>query len=303
MKQKHFALWILILYPLLINAQSFQLIETGLFEPQNKKILLFKNTEDKKLLVFKTDVQVNTDGAPNSYHPVDVHGDSLAINSVGNAISVRKNNVVVPYKELISVFRQWRDSNYSVVPKDYAITWENVFATSKNGKPCIVDSGKYAGFLVSQTTLKNIQNGVRCDPANEINSNEIPGFVIPGDTTKFLGVNGARVGDLVMAYNPKTDKLVYAVVYDTGPKNKLGEGSVKMNMLLKGKVNLPKNIKDSYALVLDNAIISIIPQTRLYQRQRPFSLENIKTRIENWLKESGFKDEQSFKNFLKSNVK
>lgn len=303
MKKILYALWILILYPLITDAQSFQLSETGLFEPQNKKILLFKDAMNKKLLVFKTDVQVNTDGAPNSYHPMDVHGDSLAINSVGNAITVKKNKVNVPYKELIGVFRQWKDSNYSVIPNGYEITWKNVFAHNQNEKPCIVDSGKYKGFLVSQTTLKNIPNGVRCNPANEINSNEIPGFVIPGDTTKFLGINGARVGDLVVGYNPKTDKLVHAVIYDTGPNKKLGEGSVKMNMLLKGKTNLPKNIKDSYALALDNAIISIIPQSKSFQRQRPFSLENIKTRTENWLKESGFKDEQSFKKFLKSNVK
>lgn len=303
MKKILYALWILILYPLITDAQSFQLSETGLFEPQNKKILLFKDATNKKLLVFKTDVQVNTDGAPNSYHPMDVHGNSLAINSVGNAVTVKKNKVAVPYKELIGVFRQWRDSNYSVIPNSYEITWKNVFAPNQNEKPCIADSGKYKGFLVSQTTLKNIPNGVRCNPANEINSNEIPGFVIHSDTTNFLGKNGVRVGDLVVGYNPKTDKLVYAVIYDIGPKKKLGEGSVRMNMLLKEKTILPKNIRDSYALVLDNAIISIIPQTKSFQKQRPFTLENIKTRTENWLKESGFKDEQSFKFFLKSNLK
>ena len=61
-----------------------------------------------------------------------------------------------------------------------------------------------------------------------------------GGTDNILKQYGARLGDLVIAYNAVNQKIVYAVINDIGPKDRLGEGSVLLNKLLLDKPNFPK---------------------------------------------------------------
>src|SRR5688572_28917428 len=74
-----------------LKAQNFSILDSGIFTPQNKKVVLFRNENgDKKLILFQTKLQVNTDGTPISYHPYDLRGGEKAINTLGNAIAVFK---------------------------------------------------------------------------------------------------------------------------------------------------------------------------------------------------------------------
>ncbi|MEI7897694.1 MAG: hypothetical protein WCJ26_11715 [bacterium] len=71
--------------------QNLVLKEQGIFEPQNKKVLLFKDSVRHGLILSKTTLQVNMDGTPVSYHPDDLQGKVKAINTIGNAVAIYKN--------------------------------------------------------------------------------------------------------------------------------------------------------------------------------------------------------------------
>ncbi|MEY6434061.1 glycoside hydrolase family 75 protein [Thioalkalicoccus limnaeus] len=59
----------------------------------------------------------------------------------------------------------------------------------------------------------------------------MPFAVIP-TTWQRSGTPGPKLGDLGVAYRRSNGKLAYFVVGDTGPRNKLGEGSVALHQAL-----------------------------------------------------------------------
>lgn len=128
---------------------NYKILQEDIFRPQNKKIVLFGGTShQKKIILFQTTLRVNTDGLPLSYHPQDLYGKDKALNSICNAIAVRKgkykNNLCNSedresrrehLREAISTFEKFRDFHYQAFPEGYRITSENVFATKReNGK-------------------------------------------------------------------------------------------------------------------------------------------------------------------------
>ncbi len=292
------------------NGQTFTINKEGVFKPENKKVLLFANQQNKRLILFKSNLNVNTDGTPLSYHPDDLRGKTLAMNNICNAVAVRKdgseeNLCMNHFSEAISVFAKYRDSNYETIPIGYKINWSNVLISEKiNGKtkPCVIKEGEYKGYFASGTALKNGISGSDCDVKNQVNALEIPGLVLVGGADNILKQYGARLGDLVIAYNAVNQTIVYAVINDIGPKNRLGEGSVLLNKLLLDKPNFPKTREETKGFITKNTIISIIPASKDFEIAKPFTLENIQNRVLKWLNEQGFADEQAFKNFLNSNL-
>lgn len=290
---------------------SFKVKDSSVFQPQNKKIVLMEDSLDQKLILFQTTLQVNTDGTPLSYHPQDLGGKTKALNTIGNAVAIYKDggseNIFLKrglYSEAMSVFEQFRDSDYEKVPDGYKIRWQNVLIPEKTGgveKPCIFKSGKYQGYYASATSLKNglTSNKGDCNSNDQVNPLEVPALVLVGGKDNPLWKNGARVGDLLIAYNPENGAVSYAIINDAGPSNKLGEGSVLLNMQLNKTDVLPKNRKDTYGLVTKNDVfIAIIPASRKYKEERPFTADNIKNRITSWLIENGFSGEADFVQFL-----
>src|SRR4028119_1312921 len=73
-----------------------RLIQEATFSPQNKKIKQVTRSNDlsgsNKVIFFRTSLRVNTDGAPNSYHPQDLTGTQKAINNICNGIAVYQIN-------------------------------------------------------------------------------------------------------------------------------------------------------------------------------------------------------------------
>jgi hypothetical protein len=296
------------------GGQTYQVVDSGIFAPQKILVRLFKNdAKNMKIVMFKTNLQVNTDGTPISYHPYDLSGSSKAINTIGNAVVVRKNgsntNLFLDknsYGEALKIFKQYRDSNYEVIPKGYTITWSNVLVPRYvNGfsKPCIIEDGEFKGYFGSATSLKNdlTTNRGECGCDNQVNPLKIPALVLVGGSKNILKDYNVQLGDLVLAYNPKNNVLVYAIINDFGPKHNLGEGSVLLNMLLLKKKEIPKNRKDSYKLICKDIIISIIPGSRNFQLLKPYTAENISERLSQWLADSDFNTENSFKAFLMKN--
>ena len=175
------------------KAQHFEVARSGMFAPQQKKVLLLKNaSSDKHLILFKTNLHVNTDGAPLSYHPNDLRGNEKALNNICNAVAIRrtgsnKNLCLSDFSEAISVFEQFRDAKFEIVPAGFSITWENVLIPEVvDGKkvPCVFKTGEYAGYFASTTSLKNglTSDKGECECNNQVNPLKIPGLVLAGDS-------------------------------------------------------------------------------------------------------------------------
>jgi hypothetical protein len=297
-----------------VNAQSYSVAETRIFTPQHKKVLLLKKSgaEPRKIILFQTMLRVNTDGAATSYHPLDPRGREIALNNVCNAIAVRRlsnlsdNLCLSNFGKAISVFEQFRDNDWRV-PAGFRITWDNVLpATIKEGRkvPCIFQSGEYKGYFGSLTALKNdlptAERG-ECEADNQINSLKIPALVLAGGANP-LKAFGAMKGDLLVAYNPKTELFTSAIIGDTGPPDNLGEGSVALNMILRGTTTVPKKKSETFGLNIEGkgVLIAIIPGSDSFQRATPFTRENVDERAKRWLSEAGFDTFDKFIGMMKS---
>jgi hypothetical protein len=301
-------------------AQTFKNKQTGVFVPQNKKVILFENSQNKKLILFKTNLQVNTDGVPTSYHPFDLRGNTIALNTIlnGAAIYRLKDNIRIsnpkkPNKfsdedkkemrsEAYSVFEKFRDSKFEKIPDGYKINWQNVLI-AENNKPCVFKTGKYKGYFASATALKNDINTDKgeCECKNQVDPFEVPTLVLAGGNN-IVRQFGATVGDLVVAYNLTNKNIVYGVIGDTGPEENLGEGSVILNMKLIGTDKYPKTRKDTYALSTNNDIlICIVPQSKAFNPEKPFTQQNLEQRILKWFSEQGYDNNQKIKEFFETN--
>lgn len=298
----------------LAQAQNFHVSQTGVFAPpgqSSKKVLLLRNTTGKSVILFQTGLRVNTDGSPKSYHPQDPRGSTIALNNVCNAIVVSRvgssaNLCFTHFGEAIGVFEHWRDSDFKTVPAGFRITWQNVLPKVRRDGvdvPCIFQSGDFKGFFGSMTALKNglTADKGECDQDDQVNPLAVPALVLVGGTNVVRNF-GARVGDLLVAFNPKTQIFSAAVIGDTGPPDNLGEGSVALNMRLRGTTIPPKNKADTFRLSIDDAqvLIAIIPGSRTFHPARPFTDENIAQRVADWQREIGFATPEAFIEFMKS---
>jgi hypothetical protein len=273
---------------------QFSLVRTDVFAPQNKKVLFFKNGE-KKILLFKTNLEVNTDGSPLSYSSVDLRGKEKALNNICNGVAIsakgsKENLCLKSFSKAIEVFERFRDSGYNPIP-GYTITWENVLHKNDKNKPCVINTAPYQGYFSSDTSLKNelaVTERGDCEYKNQVSSVEVAGLVLPGGDNVFKN-EGVRIGDLAFAYHTVSKKLVLAVIYDGGPSKKLGEGSVYLNSQLLNKP-IPNNYQDIKKLATsNNIIVGFIPGTKEYQKNKsPYSNVNIEERLKSWLSENNF---------------
>jgi hypothetical protein len=102
---------------------------------------------------------------------------------------------------------------------------------------------------------------------------------------------GARKGDLVLAINPAAGGAVVPVIIgDAGDGNRIGEGSVALNMKLLGETDQPKTYKEALKLDTGTAhmIVAVLPGSTAFKLQRPYTVENIASRVEEWAKDRGY---------------
>jgi hypothetical protein len=241
--------------------------------------------------MFVAPLAVNTDGAPNSYHPHDFLGKSLAINRIDNGVAIRKSDGST-VTEKIAAFEQWRDSDWTSVPAGTSIHWQNVIAPH-NGKPCVFLNGPNRGYFGSLTALKNDVQGEaagECHAANQIDQRFIPAIVLRGGDANPLKDFGAKLGDLVVALNPASGTAVAAVIGDTGDGDRIGEGSVALNMALLGRTQQPRTYAEALTLDTGSAamVVAVLPFTAEYRRVRPYTAANIAERVEAWAKQNGY---------------
>jgi hypothetical protein len=302
MKLKYFiaALSVIAACMPVVQAQEFRVAQSQVFTPQNKKVLLLNDAaSQRKIILFQTNLRVNTDGSPLSYHPQDPRGRTRALNNICNGVAVRrvnsnKNLCFSEFAKAIQVFEQFRDSNFQTVPTGFRIAWQNVLATVKeNGKdvPCVFGSGVFNGYFGSLTALKNglTANKGECDVNDQVNPMTVPALVLAGGQNPVRAF-GAKLGDLLIAFNPRTQLFTAAIIGDTGPADNLGEGSVSLNMKLLGTTTPPTNKEETFRLSIENTkvLIAIIPGSRVFNVAKPYTAENINQRIDDWRTEAGF---------------
>jgi hypothetical protein len=117
----------------------------------------------------------------------------------------------------------------------------------------------------------------------------VPALVLAGGQNP-VRTFGAKLGDLLIAFNPRTQLFTAAIIGDSGPADNLGEGSVSLNMKLLGTTTPPTNKEETFRLSIDNTkvLIAIIPGSRLFNVAKPYTAENINERIDQWRTEAGF---------------
>jgi hypothetical protein len=101
----------------------------------------------------------------------------------------------------------------------------NFFAlVTVNGIPVVQSQRDPApGFFVSTTALEDPSRPKR-DPRRYVDSSAIPYVVVPGRLLQ----EGVRLGDFATVRNRKNRKVTHAIVADTGPAGKIGEGSMAL---------------------------------------------------------------------------
>ena len=284
-------------------------VQAGIFTPQNKSVKLVSRlgAPAYKVIFFRTSLRVNTDGAPNSYHPHDLNGSVKAINNICNGISVKRYGQKLGCASARQVFGQFMGNDFTA-PRGTTITWQKVIAATTDSRgrkiPCVFQSGEFAGYFGSLTKLTNGVSGHtagECDHLNQLDQRFIPAFVLPGGQN-ILTTLGADIGDLLVAFNPENGVISVAVVGDLGPPDKLGEGSVGLNMVLLGKTEQPATYPQAVRLDTGNKemLIGIIPNSRTFYLQTPFTKENLASRVDAWLTQAGFGSRQRFVEFMKS---
>lgn len=246
--------------------------------------------------LFKAPLAVNTDGAPTSYHPDDYRGERLALNHIDNGIAIKASDgTAMTLQQRMAVFDRWRQSPDWQVPAGSRITWQNVIA-SEAGKPCIFKQNN-PGYFGSLTALKNGLSAAaagECGVNNQIDQRFVPAVVLRGAKNP-LRDWGVKVGDLVLAANPATHLAVPAIVGDSGDEQRIGEGSVALNLALLPGAQMPTTYRQ--ALSLDTGtqemVIAVLPKSILFQRVLPYSRENIAQRVTAWAAAQGYSSLQA----------
>ncbi|HEX8166353.1 MAG TPA: hypothetical protein VF601_11275 [Beijerinckiaceae bacterium] len=257
-----------------------------------------KSDSDPGIILFKSGLRVNTDGAPNSYHPNDLQGKTLAINNICNGISVKdlSTGKFVSCPKARTVFGQFRDSDWNV-PSGFRISWQNVLAArNENGRtiPCVFRQGDFKGYFGSLTSLKNGLSGNdagECEAKNQLDQRFVPALVLAGGSN-VLKTFGARKGDLVLAHNPANGITQAAVIGDFGPPDNIGEGSVALNIALLKKTDQPKTYDEAKKLDTGSQeiLVAIIPKSASFELKRPYAAGNLSERVGSWAKANGYND-------------
>ena len=97
-------------------------------------------------------------------------------------------------------------------------------ALHPDGRPVIQRSGRFKGYYVSTTSLRNAA-GSPTNPGTYVDARKIPYIVLPPEFIKQFGV---ALGDLAVVTNQRNGRSSFAIFADVGPHGKIGEGSVAL---------------------------------------------------------------------------
>lgn len=232
--------------------------------------------DDKKSLFWVRPLEVDADGARNAYHRDDPHGSKgLAIEYLGNGMTILRGGRPLEFVPEENGNSEWLMAYRSIVkngwkaPAGLEVDIYGI-ARDKNDEVCVRKDGR----LVSSTSLVQNTRAAACDPARYVDALKLPGIVLPNRAPAEKPVNGADPeiappfasrgvsrGDLAVVYNPETKIWKGAFIYDTGPRNLLGEGSVRLVLDLRGQDDLPASGDQTNSLGITETHVVVFPGT------------------------------------------
>ena len=239
---------------------------------ENDSVPVFRTADG--LVTFKADVDVNTDGALQSYKIDDLGflqnnriQTNSALNTICNGVNIRRPNNTVLFSagqcvRLIEEFKRIRDFGWLRPGENYVEFYAiaripgTETAGKSRGKPCEKD-----GFYVSQVARAMDSSKPVCDPDHWVDALRIPAIVLPIDSR--MTAQGVRLHDLAIIRLPD-GRRVGAIVGDTNP-TKIGEATVIANMRLRGLTAPPANYRTTIALKIEanaGAEYVVFPGTR-----------------------------------------
>lgn len=251
----YMAAWFSLLSPLLYAAPQCNFAQWDTY--QDSQLLRDK---DKGPYIFSTKkVKVDADGAPNAYHPNDV--------GLHCTKGVGFKGLDCPANGGYPNQSWWRSA---IVPDP-----------KNNNKGYIQPDGKYKGYFVSQTSLKD-KSKSNLDPIKYVDSTSVPYLVFPG---KFNAKSGTgSVGDYGFAINLDSGQSSPFIVAEVGPPSAhLGEISISLGVAL-GGVN--PNPRTGAGTPNGKIAYIIFPYTKATP-EWPVSLSDLNKRVNELLKSVG----------------
>lgn len=141
-----------------------------------------------------------------------------------------------------------------------------------DGKPLVQGPQDAApGYYVSMTSLEDhsVQAIV---PSRFVDSEQVPYIALPPD------LSGPRLGDLAIVINTRNGKSSPAIVADHGPRNRLGEGSIRLAKSLGINSNARTGGIDQgivYAVFLNSGEHKPLPADAIAQRATQLGDESL----------------------------
>lgn len=231
---------------------------------------------DDKSLFWVRPLEVNADGARNAYHRDDPHGSKgLAIEYIGNGMTIYRRGEALEFHPNEADNEVWLEAYQRIVdnhwraPPGYTIDIYG-FARDEDDVVCTKNDGR----LISSTSLVQYPRLSFCNPKRYVDALALPGIVVPNRADNERPVAGAdreiappfaRVGvargDLAVVYNPETQIWKGAFIYDTGPRQLLGEGSLRLVMDLRNTQTLPTSGFETNAMGIVQTFVVVFPGT------------------------------------------
>jgi len=206
---------------------------------------IFASDAGENAIYFHSKLGVNTDGASRSYHPDDPRGRTLALNNVGNAITDLRDaqgrdidctpRSGACFTRYISTFEAARDAGWNPQGHPRVATSGIIPWRREPGASWATPCRNADGYFVSQTAFLVDPGRDECDQGRYLDAMAFNALVLPGGAVWRSQGWKADQGDLVVVRDRTSDRLAFAVVGDTGPRNDLGEGSVALAAALAGR--------------------------------------------------------------------
>jgi len=232
--------------------------------------------DGKKSVFWVRPLEVDADGARHAYHRDDPHGSKgLAIEYMGNGMTISRDGQALAFEpdetknqEWLNAFRMIVDNGWKAPPG-----WSlDIYGIARDaaGRVCVGRDGR----LVSPTSLVQVPQARPCEQRRYIDALKLPGIVVPNRADAEKPVRGGDQvvappfasrgvgrGDLAVVYNPATQIWKGAFIYDTGPRDLLGEGSVRLVLDLRGEHKLPTSGLETNSLGIEETYVVVFPGT------------------------------------------
>lgn len=214
-------------------------------------------TTDNSVLAFTSPLNINTDGASMSYPALHNYPTLTDLpprfNIVCNGVTLTlPNGRKISHRDKGGCDRiNWEVIRMGTKPDawvrsatDSRINWIAIETYDASGviKPCV--NGNYYVSTTSSFARPKRADGrewEKCDQRKWLDANEIPAIVIP-EKSLFISKYDVRSGDAVVLFAPASgehaERIVFAIVGDTGPADKLGEATLAAHAALLGGIRL-----------------------------------------------------------------